>query len=102
MVSGPSVAKGYYNNVESTEEIFHQKIKGKEQRFLTTGDTALIWKGNLYFTGRIKDIIIIRGRNYYPHDIEQVLSLVEELRPGCLMAYASKGENEIEHLTCSS
>ena len=101
MVSGPSVAKGYYNNVESTEEIFHQKIKGKEQHFLTTGDTALLWKGNLYFTGRIKDIIIIRGRNYYPHDIEQVLSLVEELRPGCLMAYSSKGENELEHLTAA-
>ena len=98
MVSGPSVAKGYYNNDEATEEIFHQKINGKGQFFLTTGDTALLWKGDLYFTGRIKDIIIIRGRNYYPHDIEQVLSLVKELRPGCLMAYASIGENELEHL----
>jgi len=68
---------------------------------LTTGDSALLWKGDLYFTGRIKDIIIIRGRNYYPHDIEQVLSLVKELRPGCLMAYASKGENELEHLTAA-
>jgi len=46
----------------------------------------------------IKDIIIIRGRNYYPHDIEQVLSRIEELRPGCLMAFASGGENESEHL----
>jgi acyl carrier protein len=95
------VAKGYYNNDEATEEIFRQKINGKEQHFLTTGDTALLWKGDLYFTGRIKDIIIIRGRNYYPHDIEQVLSLVKELRPGCLMAYASKGENELEHLTAA-
>ena len=99
MVSGPTVAQGYYNNVEATEEIFRQKINGKEQDFLTTGDTALLWKGELYFTGRIKDIIIIRGRNYYPHDIEQVLSRLEELRPGCVMAYASKGENELEHLT---
>ncbi len=72
MVCGPSVAQGYYNNDEATEEIFRQKINGKEQPFLT---------------------------NYYPHDIEQVLSLVEELRPGCMMAYASKGENELEHLT---
>jgi len=99
MVSGPSVAQGYYNNVEATQEIFHQKINGKEQNFLTTGDTALLWKGNLYFTGRIKDIIIIRGINYYPHDIEHVLSQVEELRSGCLMAYASKESNELEHLT---
>jgi len=101
LVSGPSVAQGYYNNDKATEEIFRQKINGKEQYFLSTGDTALLWKGDLYFTGRIKDIIIIRGRNYYPHDIEQVLSLVKELRPGCLMAYASKGENENEHLTAA-
>ena len=98
MVSGPSVAQGYYENKQATEEIFLQKIKGKEQPFLATGDTALLWEGNLYFAGRIKDIIIIRGRNYYPHDIELVLSRVEELRPGCLMAYASGAENESEHL----
>jgi acyl carrier protein len=58
----------------------------------------LLWKGELYFAGRIKDIIIIRGRNYYPHDIELVLAGVEELRPGCLMAYASGAEDESEHL----
>jgi len=98
MVSGPSVAQGYYKNKQATEDIFLQKIKGKEQPFLATGDTALLWEGNLYFAGRIKDIIIIRGRNYYPHDIELVLSRVEELRPGCLMAYASGAENESEHL----
>ena len=98
MVSGPSVAQGYYENKQATEKIFLQKIKGKEQPFLATGDTALLWEGNLYFAGRIKDIIIIRGRNYYPHDIELVLSRVEELRPGCLMAYASGAENESEHL----
>jgi len=98
MVSGPSVAQGYYENKQATEEIFLQKLKGKEQPFLATGDTALLWEGNLYFAGRIKDIIIIRGRNYYPHDIELMLSRVEELRPGCLMAYASGAENESEHL----
>ncbi len=98
MVSGPSVAQGYYENILATEEIFRQKIKGKEQPFLATGDTALLWKGELYFAGRIKDIIIIRGRNYYPHDIEMVLAGVEELRPGCLMAYASGAEDESEHL----
>ena len=98
MVSGPSVAQGYYENIQATEEIFRQKIIGKEQPFLATGDTALLWKGELYFAGRIKDIIIIRGRNYYPHDIELVLAGIEELRPGCLMAYASGAEDESEHL----
>ncbi|MEZ7974760.1 MAG: AMP-binding protein [SAR324 cluster bacterium] len=98
MVSGSSVAQGYYENKQATEDIFLQKIKGKEKPFLATGDTALLWKGELYFAGRIKDIIIIRGRNYYPHDIELVLAGVEELRPGCLMAYASGAEDESEHL----
>ena len=64
MVSGPSVAQGYYDNIQETEEIFQQKIKGKEQPFLSTGDTALLWNDELYFTGRIKNIIIIRGRNF--------------------------------------
>lgn len=98
MISGPSVAQGYYENMQASEEIFRQNIIGKEQPFLATGDTALLWKGELYFAGRIKDIIIIRGRNYYPHDIELVLAGVEELRPGCLMAYASGAEDESEHL----
>ena len=98
MITGPSVAKGYYNNTQATEEIFRQKIKGKKSYFLATGDSALIWKGDLYFTGRIKDIIIIRGRNYYPHDIEMILNRIEELRPGCIMAYASSLKDGPEHL----
>ena len=98
MISGPSVAQGYYKNIQATEEIFQQKIEGKKQNYLATGDTALLWKEELYFAGRIKDIIIIRGRNYYPHDIELVLAGVEELRPGCLMAYSSGVEDESEHL----
>jgi len=102
MVSGPSVAQGYYDNVQATEEIFQQKIKGKEQPFLATGDTALLWNDELYFTGRIKDIIIIRGRNYYPQDIELVLSEVKELRPGCLMAYASEKQISATGETFSS
>ena len=98
-ISGPSVAQGYYNNSPATKEIFQQKIEGKEKLFLATGDNALIWQGDLYFAGRGKNIIIIRGRNYYPQDIELVLSKIEELRPGCLMAFASQRENKSEHLS---
>ena len=47
MISGPSVAQGYYENIQATEEIFRQNIIGKEQPFLATGDTALLWKGEL-------------------------------------------------------
>ena len=98
-ISGPSVAQGYYENHHATKEIFHQKIQGKEKLFLATGDTALMWEGDLYFAGRKKDLIIIRGRNYYPQDIELALSKIEELRPGCLMAFASGGKNESEQLS---
>jgi len=89
MISGPSVCEGYFENPEATREIFRQKIEGREQPFLSTGDLGLLWQKNLYFTGRIKDLIIIRGRNYYPQDIEYALPQVEEIRPGCAIAYAS-------------
>lgn len=89
MISGPSVCAGYFENPEATEAVFRQKIQGRDQPFLSTGDLGLMWEKNLYFTGRIKDLIIIRGRNYYPQDIEYALPQVEEIRPGCVIAYAS-------------
>lgn len=89
MISGPSVCEGYFENPEATEEVFRQKIEGRDQPFLSTGDLGLMWEKNLYFTGRIKDLIIIRGRNYYPQDIEYAIPEVEEIRPGCVIAYSS-------------
>ncbi|MGK5094978.1 AMP-binding protein [Deltaproteobacteria bacterium TL4] len=97
-IGGPSVCQGYYNNPEATEKTFRQKIKGKEGVYLNTGDLGLLWKGNLYFAGRIKDIIIIRGRNYYPQDLEFVLFNLEEIRPGCAIAYAVTSDENAEHL----
>lgn len=89
MISGPSVCEGYFENPKATEEIFRQTIEGRDQPFLSTGDLGLMWEGNLYFTGRIKDLIIIRGRNYYPQDIEYAIPQVEEIRAGCVIAYAT-------------
>ncbi|MBF0236224.1 MAG: AMP-binding protein [SAR324 cluster bacterium] len=99
MISGPSVCQGYYLNPEATKEIFQQELKGKQGLFLATGDMGLLWKNNLYFAGRIKDIIIIRGRNYYPQDIEYIVPQVKEVRPGCVVAFASgEDEEHSEHL----
>lgn len=98
MISGPSVCQGYFENPEATEQIFRQKIAGKSQPFLSTGDLGILWEGNLYFTGRIKDLIIIRGRNYYPQDIEYTLTLIKELRAGCIVAFAIDDEEEGEQL----
>jgi acyl-CoA synthetase (AMP-forming)/AMP-acid ligase II/alkylation response protein AidB-like acyl-CoA dehydrogenase/acyl carrier protein len=70
-VSGPSVAQGYWRREDITEEIFHAYLKDTGQGgFLRTGDLGFLQKGELFITGRLKDLIIIRGRNHYPQDIE--------------------------------
>ncbi|MEA5621833.1 AMP-binding protein [Nostoc sp. UHCC 0251] len=71
-VSGSSVAQGYWNRPEETEKTFRAYLADtKEGPFLRTGDLGFIKDGELFVTGRIKDVIIIRGRNCYPQDIER-------------------------------
>ncbi len=71
-VSGPSVASGYWNRSESTAETFGAFLPGSgDGPFLRTGDLGFLQEDNLYITGRIKDLIIIRGRNHYPQDLER-------------------------------
>jgi acyl-CoA synthetase (AMP-forming)/AMP-acid ligase II len=69
-ISGPSVAAGYWNRPTETEETFGAHLTAGEGPFLRTGDLGFLHEGQLYITGRIKDLIIIRGQNYYPHDLE--------------------------------
>lgn len=69
-VSGPGVAAGYWNRPEETETTFNARLS-KRGRFLRTGDLGFIREGELFITGRLKDLIIIRGRNHYPQDIER-------------------------------
>ena len=71
-VTGNSVAKGYRNRPELTEEIFRAAIAGdpSDKHYLRTGDLGVLIDGELYVTGRSKDLIIINGRNHYPQDIE--------------------------------
>ncbi len=71
-VSGPSIALGYWKRPEETEQTFAARLAdGDERRFLRTGDLGFIHEGHLYITGRLKELIILRGRNYYPQDIER-------------------------------
>lgn len=98
LLSGPSVCEGYFENPEATKNTFQQQIKGKNKDFLSTGDLGLLWEGNLYFVGRIKDIIIIRGKNYYPQDIETVVPQGKEIRPDCVIAFAKTEEGSGEKL----
>ena len=70
-LSGPVVAQGYWNRPEETAEIFGARLAGSgDGPFLRTGDTGFLHSGELFVTGRLKDLIIIRGTNHYPQDIE--------------------------------
>jgi acyl-CoA synthetase (AMP-forming)/AMP-acid ligase II len=89
-VSGESIAAGYWRNPEETKRAFRAFLKGTgEGPFLRTGDLGFLLDEELFITGRIKDLIIIDGRNQYPQDIEQT---VEEshpaLRKACCAAFS--------------
>lgn len=77
-VSGSCVAQGYWGREDETEFSFHAKILGEKteskKTYLRTGDLGFVFQDQLYITGRIKDLIIIHGMNYYPQDIEQTVS----------------------------
>jgi amino acid adenylation domain-containing protein len=70
-VSGPSVGHGYWNRSEETEQTFYASLEDAPGvSFLRTGDLGIIQDGELLIVGRVKDLIIIRGRNFYPQDLE--------------------------------
>jgi acyl-CoA synthetase (AMP-forming)/AMP-acid ligase II len=85
LIQGPSVAQGYWNRETETDEVFGAHVEGRDGRFLRTGDLGFFRDGELYVTGRVKDVIIIRGRNHYPQDIEQS---AEEAHPALLAGAA--------------
>ncbi len=88
-VAGESVAAGYWQNPTASAESFGLTLDGEPGlRFLRTGDLGFLHAGNLYITGRLKDLIIIRGRNYFPQDIETALEGCHPaLRPGKYAAF---------------
>ena len=90
LVSGPSVAQGYFEQERETNDSFGIQLErsGANKQFLRTGDLGFLSSGNLYVTGRIKDLILIRGRNHYPEDIEQsAVRCHSGLRAGGALAF---------------
>jgi acyl-CoA synthetase (AMP-forming)/AMP-acid ligase II len=89
-VSDPSMAQGYWQRKEETDRTFCAYTKDtKEGPFLRTGDLGFLKDGELAITGRIKDLIIIRGANHYPQDLEwSVQQLNSVFRPDCGAAFS--------------
>ncbi len=99
-VEGGSVAAGYWNKPELSKEIFAAFTKDNKGPFLRTGDLGFVNElGELYITGRCKELIIIRGQNHYPQDIEQTVQRDQIcFKSGAGIAFSINSENDKEKL----
>lgn len=94
-VSGSSVAQGYWNRPQQTQETFQAYLATGAGPFLRTGDLGFLKDRELFITGRLKDVIIIRGRNHYPQDIELTVERSHEaLKPNSGAAFTVEVEGE--------
>jgi len=98
-VAGPSVAQGYWNEPDETKKTFNAHLSDDhEESFLRTGDLGFLSDGELFIAGRLKDLIIIRGRNHHPQDIERTVEQSHPaLRPDCGAAFSVElaGEEQL-------
>lgn len=95
-VAGSSVAQGYWNRTEETAKTFRAHLAGtKEGPFLRTGDMGFVQEGELFITGRIKDVIILWGNNHYPHFLEPTIEKSHPaLRPGGVAVFGIEVDGE--------
>jgi len=91
---GPSATSGYYQNSTATEKLLPQGPAAPSEEFawIDSGDRAYRADGEIYVTGRVKDIIIKGGRNLYPHEVEELAARVDGIRKGCIVAIGLKDE----------
>ncbi|GLZ28001.1 hypothetical protein Lesp02_01910 [Lentzea sp. NBRC 105346] len=99
-VDSPTKAKGYFGLAEETTLTFHAELAEPDGRgYLRTGDLGFLREGELFVTGRLKDLIILNGRNLYPEDVESaVRDCHAGIRPGGLAAFAVPSGNGSERL----
>lgn len=91
---GPSVAQGYWNNEEGTREAF------RSDGWLRTGDLGFVLDEQIYVSGRVKDLIIVNGRNIHPQSLEWPLYNLEGVRPGNVVAFSCRGKTTEEIILC--
>jgi amino acid adenylation domain-containing protein len=95
-IQGESVAAGYWNNPEATLETFGARLDGRPGTFLRTGDLGFIHEGEIVVSGRLKDLIIVRGRNLYPQDIEMAAAKIHaDLEVGAAFALEGEGRESV-------
>ncbi len=100
-VRGGSKALGYWNKPELSGELFEASLAGEPAGpgFLRTGDSGFFHAGELFVCGRLKDLIIVRGKKFYPQDVEAVVeSSCPEIRPHSVAAFAIETETRAEAL----
>lgn len=83
---GPSATRGYYRNESATSALFPQ---GATDGWVNSGDRAYSADGEIYITGRVKDMIIRAGHNIYPHEVEEAAAKVAGVRKGCVVAFGA-------------
>lgn len=76
--AGPTVSPGYWRDADATSAVFGQALRGGDVAYARSGDLGALLDGELFITGRVKDLIIVRGRNIYPQDLE---SAAADLHP---------------------
>ncbi|MGB9464795.1 MAG: AMP-binding protein, partial [Candidatus Acidiferrum sp.] len=91
---GASATSGYHQNAEATEKLLPMGPAAAEGEYawVNSGDRAYCADGEIYVTGRVKDIIIKGGRNLYPHEVEELAARAEGIRKGCIVAFGLKDE----------
>ena len=91
-VRGTTVAQGYFDDPDATEALFRAHTAEGDGPWLRTGDVGFVHGGEIHLSGRLKDVIIIRGQNHHPQDIEHSLvGAHPALRPNCAAAFAAPG-----------
>ncbi len=96
-VAGPNVAAGYWRRTEETQGTFQARLANGEGPFLRTGDMGFLIGGELYFTGRLKDLIIIAGVNHHPHDLEWTVEQCHgQVIPSGCAAFSVEGDGREE------
>ena len=100
---GPRVTQGYYGREEATANTFHAELLGREHLgyWLRTGDLGFVYGGQLYVCGRLKDVIIVNGKNLYPNDLEATVDGCHPaVRPGCCAIFVVDGDMGEEVVCC--